>query len=230
MAIERGLPAVPRGLSRELTTYLQALQNVILSLSGLGRGTSQTRAVRVSENTRVVVKGDSQVSADKILPGAILSAHLATGAVTTEKLAAGSVIAGKLAAYSVGSANIVPGAVESLSIKDGCITTGKIADHAVTLEKLSECLLPVCVSGTAAHNETVELGEWLHKPLVIIAGYNVPIGSCGELQVEIADLRDEDGQWLFEAKAIFEMGIEDGKTSYPGQLAWLAMGLREADA
>ena len=48
-ASDRGLQSVPRGLDRNLTTYLQAIRTELLRLSGLVRGSDQSRAVRASE-------------------------------------------------------------------------------------------------------------------------------------------------------------------------------------
>lgn len=101
MAPERGLPSVPRGLSRDLTLFLQAILRVLSSLSGLGPGTEKTRAVRVSEE-RLYGAGTAALSADAvstqhIKDGAITSAKLADGCVTEVKLAAKSVTLEKLA-------------------------------------------------------------------------------------------------------------------------------------
>lgn len=51
MATDRGIPAVPRGLDRTLTNYLQSLQSIVLRLSGMVRGSDESRAVRVSDGS-----------------------------------------------------------------------------------------------------------------------------------------------------------------------------------
>lgn len=101
MPPERGLPSVPRGLSRDLTLFLQAILRVLSNLSGLGPGTEKTRAVRVSEE-RLYGAGTAPLSVDAvstqhIKDGAITSAKLADGCVTGPKLAPGSVNPEKLA-------------------------------------------------------------------------------------------------------------------------------------
>lgn len=70
MGNERGLPSIPRGLGRELTTYLQALHGILLSLSGLSRGSD--RALRVSDGS--VRTGTATAS---IGQAAVLNRHLA---------------------------------------------------------------------------------------------------------------------------------------------------------
>ena len=51
MGNERGLPSLPRGLSRDLTVYLQSLAEFVLRLSGSVRGSQSARAVRAAEDT-----------------------------------------------------------------------------------------------------------------------------------------------------------------------------------
>ena len=91
MAPERGLPSVPRGLSRDLTLFLQAILRVLSSLSGLGPGSEKTRAVRVSEE-RPYGAGTAALT-----PGAVNTQHIKDGAVTSAKLADGCVTVAKLA-------------------------------------------------------------------------------------------------------------------------------------
>lgn len=183
----RGLPAVPRGLSRELTSYLQSLQNVILNLSGLGRGTAQTRAVTVAE--KVILQKEANTANSNGANGSDL--------------------------------------VQTKNIANGAVTTNKLADGAVTQDKLAQEVWPVMMEGGTAHGETVNLGKWIERPLVFITGYEIPVGDCGEVKGGIGNLRLENGEWLFEAIAVCEFGIEDGEKCYPGKLDWIAIGRRE---
>lgn len=257
--VDRGLPSVPRGLNREMTAYLQSMHNVVLGMTGLGRGTTDTRAVRVNEN-RAGVSGSGSQGKDFLDAGSVMTAHLARGAVTEEKIADQAVSHAKLGISAVESNNIKPGAVDNATIKkgavstdkladgavttdkladkavttgklaDGAVTSRKIADNSITIEKLAPELLPVFVSGISAHGTTVNLGKWLERPLVVLTGQRIPVGECGELCAGIENLRLENGVWLFEAVAVFEMGIEDGINCYPGEISWLAVGRRENDA
>lgn len=267
--IDRGLPSVPRGLNREMTAYLQSMHNVVLSMTGLGRGTTDTRAVRVNEG-RYGSGGSGTSGKDFLGAGSVLTAHLANGAVTEEKIADKAVTHAKLGISAVESNNIKPGAVDNATIKkgavstdkladravttekladkavttgkladksvvaaklaDGAVTNRKIADNSITIEKLAPELLPVFVSGVSAHGTTVNLGKWLERPVIVMTGQRIPVGECGELCAGIENLRQENGVWMFEAVAVFEMGIEDGINCYPGEISWLAVGRRENDA
>lgn len=239
LPIDRGLPAVPRGLNREMTAYLQSMHNVVLSMTGLGRGTTDTRAVRVNEAI-YGTGGSGSGGKDFLDAGSIQTAHLANGAVTEPKIADQAVTHAKLGISAVESNNIKPQAVDNPAIKDGAVstdkladksvTTAKIADGAITFEKLASELLPVIKTGTAEHGATVNLGKWLSRPLVILTGQRIPVGECGELCAEISNLREENGVWMFDAVAIFEMGIEEEATAYPGEISWLAVGRRENNA
>lgn len=258
--IDRGLPSVPRGLNREMTAYLQSMHNVVLGMSGLGRGTTDTRAVRVNEGRYGSVSNAAASGKDFLDIGSIMTAHLANEAVTEPKIADGAVTHAKLGISAVESNNIKPGAVDSATIKKGAVSTDKLADRAVTTEKLADRsvvadkladravtnqkiadnsitieklapeLLPVFVSGVSAHGTTVNLGKWLERPVVVMTGQRIPVGECGELCAGVNNLREENGVWLFDAVAIFEMGLEDGEDCYPGEISWLAVGRRGNDA
>lgn len=257
--IDRGLPSVPRGLNREMTAYLQSMHNVVLSMTGLGRGTTDTRAVRVNEG-RYGAGGSGASGKDFLGAGSVLTAHLANGAVTEEKIADKAVTHAKLGISAVESNNIKPEAVDNATIKkgavstdkladravtteklgdktvttgklaDGAVTNRKIADNSITIEKLAPELLPVFVSGVSANGTTVNLGKWLERPVVVMTGQRIPVGECGELCAAIENLREENGVWLFEAVAVFEMGLKDGECCYPGEISWLAVGRRENSA
>lgn len=205
MGNERGLPAIPRGLGRELTTYLQALHGILLGLSGLSRGAD--RALRVSDGS---VRTGTVMAA--IGQAAVLNRHLADKAVTSSKLADGCVTAGKLA----------PSAVTDKAIQAGAVTEEALAAGAVTVSKLASGVLPVWVAGTAAHGETVSLpGVWIAAPLVALTAVTLP-GSQTETEADalsavgVSGLRevvDENGQgtgqWEFDAA---------------GNFAWAAIG------
>lgn len=277
LPIDRGLPAVPRGLNREMTAYLQSLHNVVLSMTGLGRGTTDTRAVRVTERVAANAGGASLSVKDFLDVGSILETHIANGAITEAKIADGAVTHSKLGPSSVEGINIKPEAVDAATIKamaviteklaDGAVTTDKLADEAVTTgkiadgavvtdkledeavatqkladgavtaEKIADCsitwekldpeLLPVAINGIAEHGEIVNLGKWLEMPLVAMTGQKIPVGECGELCVGIENLREENGAWLFDAVAVFEMGDGDTANCYPGQISWMAVGRRK---
>lgn len=232
MAIERGMPAVPRGLSRELTFYLQSMQELVAAMAGLGRGTANKRAIRVGEASRYT---SERIVEERPGRESITADMLATGVVTERSLANGSVTGAKLAPSAVGSPALAPDAVDSASIKDsaiteeklsaGCVSREKLADGAVGRSKLDPALFPVFETGEAGHEETVPLGAWAERPLVTITGADVPVGSCGELCLGLDNLREENGEWLFEARAVFVMG-DEVETRYPGKLHWLAMGRR----
>lgn len=216
MAVERGLPAVPRGLSREMTTYLQSLHNVILSMSGLGRGTNQTRSVRASEVKGIVAEYGNSI----LKKGSIDEDKIADGAVTENKLANGSVTAKKLA----------PSSVDARALADGAVGSNELAAHAVTLDKIAPELLPEISNGIADHGSVVNLGIYIERPIVTICGLEIPVGDCGEIRSAIENIRMENGEWLFDAVAVCEFGEEDGMACYPGKLHWLAIGRRANNA
>lgn len=199
MGNERGLPSIPRGLGRELTTYLQSLHGILLGLSGLSRGSD--RALRVSDGS--VRTGTVTAS---IGQAAVLNRHLADKAVTSSKLADGCVTAGKLA----------PSAVTDKSIQAGAVTEAALATGAVTVTKLAAGVLPVLVSGTARDGETVSLpGVWAAAPFVAMTAFLPPIQEEEQAEsparVGVADLREVaeeggegTGQWEFDAAGDFE--------------------------
>lgn len=101
MGNERGLPSIPRGLGRELTTYLQALHGILLSLSGLSRGSD--RALRVSDvsvrtGTATASIGQAAVLNRHLAPSSVTDKAIQAGAVTDAALAAGAVTVSKLGA------------------------------------------------------------------------------------------------------------------------------------
>lgn len=132
---DRGLQAVPRGLDRDLTTCLQALRTEILRLSGMVRGSENSRAVRASEAVPFRVGAGSSSSGVDV--GAIASQILRDGAVTERKLADRAVSNRKLANNAVDVRVIAPGAVENTALAEHCVSTGKIQDGAVSGSKLA---------------------------------------------------------------------------------------------
>lgn len=140
MAAELACLTVPRGLSREVTLYLQALQNMVMELGGL-RGTG-ARAVRLAE------------------------------------------------------------ALDWLN-------SGKA--------------LPETFTGFAADGETVRLGAYIARPLVIVAGFELPCRPAGYLAARIKNLRSDGGDWIFEA--LCRCVTAEGPLS--GRLEYLAIGRRQ---
>ena len=107
-APDRGLQAVPRGLDRNLTTYLQAIRTELLRLSGLVRGSDQSRAVRASEASVAFGGGTVSTASGSVDMGAIASQIFRDGSVTERKLADRAVAGGKLADNAVTSRTIAP--------------------------------------------------------------------------------------------------------------------------
>ena len=96
-ASDRGLQSVPRGLDRNLTTYLQAIRTELLRLSGLVRGSAQSRAVRASEASAAFGGGSVSTPSGSVDVAAIASQIFRDGSVTERKLADRAVTGGKLA-------------------------------------------------------------------------------------------------------------------------------------
>ena len=134
MAADRGLPAVPRGLDRSLTTHLQAMQNLLLRIAGLVRGSDDARAVRVSDGS--ISTGATTVTS--IQQASVLSQHLADYAVTTSKISTEAVTQEKIAASAVSTAKMVDYAVTAEKLADLAVSTGKVADGAINNEKLAD--------------------------------------------------------------------------------------------
>ena len=86
-ASDRGLQSVPRGLDRNLTTYLQAIRTELLRLSGLVRGSDQSRAVRASEASAAFGGGSVSTPSGSVDVAAIAS-HSCVALYGLERLAA----------------------------------------------------------------------------------------------------------------------------------------------
>lgn len=223
MGNERGLPSLPRGLSRDLTLYLQSLAEFVLRLSGAIRGTEDARAVRAVE------KGTLATGTAVIGQGAVGNSMLKPGSVTTDKLADGAVTGSKLAQSSVTNRSIRPGAVETASLASGAVTESCLADGAVTADKLAQNLLPRMAAGSAKNGDCVMLpGKWKEAPCVAMTALHMvdePQPAPDEPVVNdpqpvapttfgVVNLRQlENKEWVFDAAGDFDwvaIGYEEG--------------------
>lgn len=222
MRLERGLPSVPRGLSRELATYLQALQTVVLSVAGLGRGNEEKRALRAPEKTnterRELRRGevltanlaDGSVSADKLAAGCVTEKKIAPSAVTAKAIKGGAVGADALAALCVGNGKLADRCVEERNIEDGSVTRAKLgADCRLTIQE-----------GKALDGELVELAGFAEEPLAVMTGFWVETGGKGVLRAGIREMEKTDRGWSFTAEA----RLETEAKVYKGGLRWRAYG------
>ncbi|WP_297669733.1 hypothetical protein [uncultured Desulfovibrio sp.] len=133
---DRGLPAIPRGLDRGLSIYLQSLSSLILRLSGIVRGSEQARALRVSDG--------ATGTASAIADAAVTSAKLASSAVTEDKIAVGAVTEKKLGKGAVTRDAIADGAIVA-ALADNSLPGAKLQNETVTAAKLA----PGAVTGVA---------------------------------------------------------------------------------
>lgn len=140
MATELPYLTVPRGLTTEVTLYLQAIQDMLLDLAGFRQ--QSRRAVRLAETL-------------------------------------------------------------------DWINSGK---H-----------LPEALSGTARDGETVRLGNYAARPVVIVSGFELGLRDGYEASVRIRNLRSDNGDWIFEAVCRSVSGEE----TVSGSLDYLAIGRRE---
>ena len=200
MATDRGIPAVPRGLDRTLTNYLQSLQSIVLRLSGMVRGSDESRAVRVSDGS--VSTGTATAS---IGQGAILTQHIADNAITSAKITDGAVTDTKLSASSVTGRAIAAGAVGTVHLAGMCVTAEKIADG----------VLPTVVDGEAVDGEEVLIpGKWLSKPWVMLSSVSQAQTTTGAFGVTgLQEILDVDGN-----------GTGEWKFTAAGNFVWLALG------
>lgn len=139
MATERGLQAVPRGLSRDLTAYLQSLDAYVRRLSGTVRGSDETRALRAYEASRLPVGTGSSGSGADMDVNAVASVILRDSAITERKLADGAVTRRKLAAGAVEESVLADGAVSTAKLASGAVRWEQLGTGAVTAEKLGTC-------------------------------------------------------------------------------------------
>ena len=136
-APDRGLQSVPRGLDRNLTTYLQAIRTELLRLSGLVRGSDQSRAVRASEASAAFGGGSVSTPSKSVDVAAIASQIFRDGSVTERKLAERAVTGGKVADNAVTARTIAPGEVDNNALAEQAVTAGKLAGGAVTAGALA---------------------------------------------------------------------------------------------
>lgn len=200
MATDRGLPAIPRGIDRSLTNYLQSLQNIVLRLSGMVRGSDEARAVRVSDGSATTGTGTAS-----LVQGTVLTQHIANNAITSAKLADGAITDAKLAASSVTDRAIAAGAVGTMSLAGLCVTA----------EKIAEGVLPTMTTGTAVDGEEVLIpGKWLSKPGVMLSSVSQVQATTGAFgATDLQEIFDIDGN-----------GIGEWKFTAAGSFAWLALG------
>lgn len=142
MGNERGLPSLPRGLSRDLTLYLQSLSEFVLRLSGTVRGSGEARAVRAAEKGTLgggtAVIGQGAVQSDMLRRGSVTEEKLADGAVTASKLGQSAVTGRAIQPGAVDETALAPGAVGASRIQDDAVNGGKLADRAVTPRHLAD--------------------------------------------------------------------------------------------
>lgn len=197
-----GLPAVPTGLSRDLSIFLQALAENVRILAGSARGASGARAVRASE-ANTLGTGTSVVGQN-----AIGTANVKAKSITSDKLADNSVTEAKLAMSSV----------SARTLQAGAVTTDKIALAAVSTSKLAEGVLPVLVEGIAADGEQVEIPVlFVERPTVCLTSIHALSDKSGILVgytelFEIPAGETNTGAWGFVACGTF---------------AWAAIGYKK---
>ena len=212
MGNEFGLPSVPRGLTRELTVYLHALNSSLLRLAGSLRGTAEVRAVRASEASTMGTRAPADGSISQVMLGdaIVTEGKLTDGAVTESKLAAGAVTGEKIAAGSVGGNALADGAVSFGKIASGSVTTGKLSDGAVTAAKLASGIVVSMESGEALDCQTIALtGAWEETPCVLISRFALPEGGQKIAEIGVKGLRFDAGVWKFDAA---------------GNFSWVAIG------
>lgn len=192
-SIERGMQAVPRGLSAGLTSYLNSLDAVVRRLAGLARGSGEAQAVRRAEASGLSGKeyGTASVVSGMLHDDAVTSRKIATGAVTTEKLAAGAVGTQKLAIGAVTEDRIATGAVGTDKLKDRNVTAAKIAESTITERELrAECVGEKALRLAAVAEKHLVDGAVSFAKL---AGDVLPVSTAGTAaHGETVDL----GAWL----------------------------------
>lgn len=185
MAPERGLPSVPRGLSRDLTLFLQAILRVLASLSGLAPGSEKTRAVRVSDErpagSGTAALGQGAVNTQHIKDGAVTSPKLADGSVTAQKLAAQSVTAEKLADNAL-STSIEGSAADGESVQIG----GWYDEPHVALLGFSVPVMAGASLNVGIKNLREEGGVWVFDAVAHSGDGAEETGAETELQGQIS--------------------------------------------
>ena len=153
-----------------------------------------------------------------------------TRAVRVSEERAAGPVAAALGAAAVKTRHIEDGAITSAKLADECVTGPKLAPGSVTHEKLAADVMPTSIEGSAADGETVQLGGWYGEPQVSLLGFSVPVGAAVTLHVGIQNLREEGGEWAFDAVANSSAGGEEmeAQTANSGQISWHASGIRRA--
>ena len=100
----------------------------------------------------------------------------------------------------------------------------------MTHEKLAADVLSTSIEGNATDGETVQLGGWYGAPHVTLLGFSVPVAAAATLHVGIQNLREEGGEWAFDAVAHSSDDGEgmEAQTANSGQISWRASGIRRA--
>lgn len=219
--IERGIQSVPRGLPAGLASYLNSLDAVVRRLAGMSRGTDSSQAVRRGEVAKLGGSAQTSVTSAKIVDKAITTAKLADGAVTADKMADASIAGDKLRV----------GTITDRELAAQCVGGDELKPRSVAATHIADGVLPTGLEGAAEHGETVDLGAWLERPSVAVAGFTLNVQAGGILRVGIENLRQSDGSWLFDAVACCDMGEDESgaQAVVTGQIAWRTTGRRRTD-
>lgn len=181
---------------------------------------------------------NSSVTGDRLAAGAVAEAHLADRAVTAGKLALGvvgerhladnAVTTGKLADASVTGDKLRAASVTERELSDRCVGGDELKPRCVAAIHIEDGVLHTSMEGVAAHGETVNLGAWLERPVVAVAGFVLSAGTSGILRAGIENPRQNDGSWLFDVVACRDMGEDENgvQTVIPGEITWFATGRR----
>lgn len=188
-----GLPAVPSGLPRDLSIFLQALAENVRILAGSARGASGARAVRASE-ANTLGTGTSVVGQN---------------AIGTANLKAKSITSDKLADNSVTEAKLMMSSVSGRALQAGAVTEDKIALASVSASKIADGVLPVCIEGRARDGETVVIPVvFAERPTVCLTSIHA-LSSDPSILAGYAELFEPPtgeagtGTWAFVASGSF---------------------------
>lgn len=163
MVSEHGLPSVPHGLDRELSSFLNQMRTLVLrnakAIRNPDKDIKRTHDIQDLSITKdKLFKGsvtqekiaDGAITANKIKKGSISSDLLADGCITNEKIAEGSVEADKIADGAITTNKLAVGVSDDLlsgltvtnaMLEDNSVTSSKIANGAVTADKLADGIL-----------------------------------------------------------------------------------------
>ena len=240
-ASDRGLQSVPRGLDRNLTTYLQAIRTELLRLSGLVRGSDQSRAVRASEASAAFGGGSVSTPSGSVDVAAIASQIFRDGSVTERKLADRAVTGGKLADNAVTARTIAPGEVDNNALAEqavtagklagGTVTAGALANGCVTRGKLAEDAVDTrnLMDGAVTSDKieegavtTERLGDWA------VTFYKISPGAVGTESIRDGSVTAKK---LAKVRAASRMGLRRregwGNRRHSGELGWAARSVSD---